>query len=78
MNASCALHHFCDLHGPQILLCTEERTYIHDLTDSDNEGLKAFYAQYIRSEYCQAKVKCKVTKTKKNELNFLFIKHCCF
>lgn len=60
MNAACALQHFCDIHGPQILLCTEERTYIHDLNDNDNEGLKAFYAQYIKSEHNQEKVECKV------------------
>ncbi|CAF3424184.1 unnamed protein product [Rotaria sp. Silwood1] len=59
MNASCALQHFCDIHGPQILLCTEERTYIHDLNDNDNEGLKAFYAQYIKPEHAQEKVECK-------------------
>ncbi|CAF1020708.1 unnamed protein product [Rotaria sordida] len=59
MSASCALQHFCDIHGPQILLCTEERTYIHDLNDNDNEGLKAFYSQYIKSEHPQGKVECK-------------------
>ncbi len=60
MNASCALQHFCDLHGPQILLCTEGRTYIPDLNDNDNEDLKTFYSQYIRSEYPQGKIECKV------------------
>ncbi len=53
MNASCALQHFCDLHGPQILLCTEGRTYIHDINDNDNEDLKIFYSQYIKSENTQ-------------------------
>ncbi|CAF1396116.1 unnamed protein product [Adineta ricciae] len=57
MNASCALQHFCDLHGPQILLCTEARTYIPG--DNDDEDLKAFYSQYIKSENPQGKVECK-------------------
>ncbi len=43
MNASCALQHFCDIHGPQILLCTEGRTYIVNSNDTDNEDLKTFY-----------------------------------
>lgn len=71
MNASCALQHFCDLHGPQILLFTEERTYIHDLNDNDNESLKAFYAQYLKSEHIQDKVKCQVRTKKKYKNNLL-------
>ncbi|CAF2058038.1 unnamed protein product [Rotaria magnacalcarata] len=59
MNAACALQHFCEIHGPQILLCTEERTYIHDLNDTENDGLKAFYAQYIKTEHSQARLECK-------------------
>ncbi|CAF3068379.1 unnamed protein product [Rotaria socialis] len=59
MNAACALQHFCDIHGPQILLCTEGRTYTHDLNDTDNDGLKAFYAQYIKTEHSQEKLECK-------------------
>ena len=60
MNASCALQHFCDLHGPQILLCTEEKTYIPDLNDNDNEDLNVFYSQYIRSENPHGKKECRV------------------
>ncbi|CAF1124957.1 unnamed protein product [Rotaria sordida] len=59
MNASCALQHFCDIHGPQILLCTEAKTYIQDLNDNDDEDLKTFYSQYIKSEHPQGKVECK-------------------
>ena len=62
MNVSCALQHFCDLHGPQILLCTEGRTYVHDINDNDNEDLKTFYSQYIKSENPQEKTECKVKK----------------
>ena len=60
MNASCALQHFCDIHGPQILLCTEARTYISDENDKDDEDLKIFYSQYINSETIQNKSECKV------------------
>ncbi|CAF4221748.1 unnamed protein product [Rotaria sp. Silwood2] len=59
MNASCALQHFCDIHGPQILLCTEARTYVQDSNDNDDEDLKTFYSQYIKSENPQGKVECK-------------------
>lgn len=60
MNASCALQHFCDLHGPQILLCTEGRNYIPDFNDNDNEDLKVFYSQYIRSENSHGRSECRV------------------
>ncbi|CAF3132197.1 unnamed protein product [Rotaria socialis] len=59
MNASCALQHFCDLHGPQILLCTEARTHVQDPNDNDDEVLKTVYSQYIKSENLQGKVECK-------------------
>ncbi|CAF1004965.1 unnamed protein product [Adineta steineri] len=59
MNASCALQHFCDTHGPQILLCTEGRPYTHDRNDNDNEILKTIYSQYIKSDNSQGKVACK-------------------
>ncbi|UJR25424.1 hypothetical protein I4U23_006771 [Adineta vaga] len=59
MNASCALQHFCDLHGPQILLCTEARTFIQGANDNDDEDLKTFYSQYIKSENPQGKSECK-------------------
>lgn len=72
MNASCALQHFCDLHGPQILLCTEGRTYIHDANDNDNEDLKVFYSQYVKSENSQGKLGCKVIKKKKETHQFLY------
>ena len=62
MNTSCALQHFCDLHGPQTLLCTEEKVYMHDSKDIDNEGLKTFFSQYFRPENALGKVKCKVGK----------------
>jgi hypothetical protein len=65
MNASCALQHFCDIHGPQILLCTEGRTYIHDLNDNDNEEIKTFYSQYNKAENPQEKNRCKVKKSVK-------------
>lgn len=63
MNASCALQHFCDIHGPQILLCTEARTYVQDVNNDDDEDLKTFYSQYIKSENPQGKVECKVSHT---------------
>ncbi|CAF0783594.1 unnamed protein product [Adineta steineri] len=59
MNASCALQHFCDLHGPQTLLCTEQRAHIQNANDNDDEDIKAFYSQYIKSENPQGKVECK-------------------
>ncbi|UJR23480.1 hypothetical protein I4U23_026479 [Adineta vaga] len=59
MNALCALHHFCDLHGPQTLVCTEGRTYIHDFNDNDNEDLKTYYSRYINAEHVQEKAQCK-------------------
>jgi hypothetical protein len=62
MNASCVLHHFCDFHGPQILLCTDTKTHIQDLNDNDDEDLKTFYSRYIKSENPQGKVECKVKK----------------
>jgi hypothetical protein len=62
MNASCALQHFCDLHGPQILLCTDTKAYVQDSNDNDDEDLKTFYSQYIKSENPQEKVECKVKK----------------
>lgn len=61
MNASCALQHFCDLHGPQILLCTEAKTYAREITEHDNDDLKIFYSQYIKSENPHGKLECKVT-----------------
>jgi len=64
MNASCALQHFCDSHGAQTLLCTEGRTYVHDLNDNDNEDLKTFYSQYVKSDNSQGKVECKVRNLK--------------
>jgi len=67
MNASCALQHFCDIHGPQILLCTEGRTYIVNSNDTDNEDLKTFYSQYIRSDKSKEKIECKVRFQKKNK-----------
>jgi mannose-6-phosphate isomerase class I len=73
MNASCALQHFCDLHGPQILLCTEGRTYIHDANDNDNEDLKTFYSQYIKSEHPQGKIECKVRLQFLEKINFQFL-----
>jgi hypothetical protein len=76
MNASCALQHFCDLHGPQILLCTESRTYVQDSNDNDEEDLKAFYSQYIKSENPQGKVECKVNKTTLKKNFFLIIILC--
>lgn len=60
MNASCALQHFCDIHGPQILLCTEGRTYVFNSNDNENEDLKTFYSQYIRSNNTKEKNECKV------------------
>lgn len=59
MNASCALQHFCDIHGPQILLCTEGRTYVFNSNDNDNEDLKTFYSQYIRSDNSKERIECK-------------------
>lgn len=59
MNASCALQHFCDIHGPQILLCTDTRSYIQDVNDDDEEDLKTFYSQYVKSENTQEKPECK-------------------
>jgi len=59
MNASCALQHFCDIHGPQILLCTDTRSYIQDV-DDDDEDLKTFFSQYVKSESTQGKTECKV------------------
>ena len=59
MNASCALQHFCDNHGPQTLLCTETRRYAQVLRH-DDEILKTFYSQYIKSENSQEKIECKV------------------
>ncbi|CAF0727764.1 unnamed protein product [Didymodactylos carnosus] len=56
MNASVFLHHFCDLHGPTILLCTETQ-YIHDCDDDDM--LKLFYSQYIKAENSNTKTTCK-------------------
>ena len=64
MNASCALQHFCDLHGPQILLCTETKTYIRKIDDYDNDNLKTFYSQYVKSENVPNKIECKVMKSK--------------
>jgi len=72
MNASCALQHFCDIHGPQILLCTDTRTYIHDVNDNDDEDLKTFYSQYIKSESSQGKIECKVNR-KINLFHFFII-----
>jgi hypothetical protein len=60
MNASCALQHFCDLHGPKILLCTEAKIYVQDSNDNEEDQLKAFYSQYVKSENPQNKVDCKV------------------
>lgn len=72
MNASCALQHFCDIHGPQILLCTEGRTYIVNSNDTDNEDLKTFYSQYIRPDKSKEKIECKVRfkNKKKAERHF--------
>ncbi|CAF0782432.1 unnamed protein product [Didymodactylos carnosus] len=56
MNASVFLHHFCDLHGPTILLCTETR-YIHDTDDDDL--LDTFYSQYTKAENLITKPECK-------------------
>ncbi|CAF0789835.1 unnamed protein product [Adineta ricciae] len=58
MNALCALHHFCDLHGPQTLLCTEGRTYIQDYNDNDNEELKTYYSQFMNAKSPQEKTQC--------------------
>jgi hypothetical protein len=69
MNAACALQHFCDIHGPQTLLCTEGQTYIHDLNDNDNEDLKAFYSQYNKAENPQEKNECKV----RNQLELILL-----
>lgn len=71
MNASCALQHFCDIHGPQILLCTEGRTYIVNSNDTDNEDLKTFYSQYIRSDKSKEKIECKVRFKKKTNFDKL-------
>ena len=73
MNAACALQHFCDIHGPQILFCTEARTFIQDVDDHDDETLKTIYSQYIKSENAQGKVECKVKrKFKKKKQLFLW------
>lgn len=77
MNASCALQHFCDLHGPQILLCTEGRTFIHDINDNENDDLKIFYSQYVKSENPQGKIECRVTKICFFFNNFLFFFKSC-
>lgn len=72
MNASCALQHFCDIHGPQILLCTDTRNYIQDVNDNDDGDLKAFFSQYIKSEHPQGKIECKVNRNNKtNEFSFI-------
>ena len=65
MNASCAFQHFCDIHGPQILLCTEAKPYAHDDGDTQEDNLNAFYSQYIKSTQPQDKVECKVNACKK-------------
>ena len=70
MNALCALHHFCDLHGPQTLLCTEGRTYIQDYSDNDNEELKTYYSQFMNAKNPQEKTQCQVII---NIFKFLFI-----
>ncbi len=44
MNASCAFQHFCDLYGPQILLCRDTKAYVQDSNDNDDEDLKTFYS----------------------------------
>ena len=60
MNASCALQHFCDTHGAQILLCTDTKSYFQDANDNDDEDLNTFYSQYIKSENPRGQVECKV------------------
>lgn len=73
MNASCAFQHFCDIHGPQILLCTEAQPYVHEHGGTQEENLNAIYSQYIKpeqpqyikSEHPQGKAECKVNVCKK-------------
>ena len=61
MNASCALHHFCDSHGLQILLCTEAKIFLRTLDNVDNEILKTFYSQYVvTSDNGSERSECKV------------------
>lgn len=60
MNVSCALQHFCDLHGPQILFCTETRPYIGALRDQVDDNLKVFFSEYFRPGNPQETARCKV------------------
>lgn len=70
MNASCALQHFCDIHGAQILLCTDTRNYIQNADDNDDTELNTFYSQYIKSENPRGQVECKVNRMKFHLFSF--------
>jgi len=59
MNATCALQHFCDYHGPQTLLCTEVKGNIQDSTDTEQENLRAIFSQYVKAENPPSKGDCK-------------------
>ena len=62
---------------PQTLLCTDTRTYIEDVNDNDDEDLKTFYSQYIKSENPQEKnrMQSKYFKIKKLFSLFNFFSH---
>ena len=71
MNATCALQHFCDYHGPQTLLCTEVKGNIQDSTDTEQENLRAIFSQYVKAENPPSKGDCKVKKFKSIRLLFI-------